>query len=151
MYKGTECVSYRDYFTFQQSEYNCYLSSSSHTGVVIKAKTEENQDIINNLASFTVALSGDGSSVVVGSGSSQLPKNGEFYAYKISSGFTPLSAKVYPVLKSGKMCGASDIIKILSCSPSITFTDFNILWYDKNENLPCSKERVPIAPKPGTD
>ena len=136
--QGSECVPYRDYFKFEEKiddkRFNCYKQEGEYLNSV-KNNGGSNADA-EKVLGFQIVLGGDagigGTSVikVPVSGNSppvfmydttqvsqlSLPGKGEVYTYKFTSTDGYRNAKIYPILKSGKICEASDEINLAACS-----------------------------------
>ena len=135
--KSTECLNYNEYFTFQEVfsskggdlRYNC--NTDNLTGFMVRAKTDNESGLIG----FNVVLLGEVSSKrldirnlprngplrMLNSGLSNIrvPLPGETmtYVYEKQTGEEQfISAEIYPVLNSGRICDLGDTIKLIACS-----------------------------------
>ncbi len=137
---STECFNYKDYFTFENDYgYNCYrgytdLDSTYLISITAKSGLNETQE---NVVGFGLALikQGDSTVLTVNGGDSPatmgifmnsdieagiegdlaLPKSGEVRTYYYNNSNTFESARVYPILKSGRKCEPSDTVAITEC------------------------------------
>ncbi len=133
--ESTECFNYRDYFTFENDfGYNCYNEYNGVNNYLIsisaKSGLNETQE---NVVGFGLALIKQGDSVALtvmnednpatkgifmnsGFGNPLvLPKSGEIRTYYYNNSDTFESARVYPILKSGRKCEPSDTVVITKC------------------------------------
>ena len=131
--ESTECFNYRDYFTFENDfGYNCYNEYSGMNNYLIsisaKSGLNETQE---NVVGFDLAFIKKGDSVVltVKNGDSPLyilmnsdprsalylPKSGEIRTYYYNNSDVFKSAKIYPILSSGRKCEPSDTVVITKC------------------------------------
>lgn len=140
--KSTECLSYRDYFSFQEVfkygtesyRYNCRDSDGDAYGISIKANSDV--ALAKNIAGFSIVFARPGLSKVIrvdnetiveglilmghNSGTElEVPRAGEVKTYVYSSEDSFDKIEVYPVLKSGRICEMSDSIDIVECSSNI--------------------------------
>ncbi len=134
---STECISYKNYFTFDESfNYNC--NSRNLYAFSIKAQTTT-QNISSNIKGFDLILKAEGSSKkisIINNADSSCSENGikilgkscpsllkvpaegetQTFVYNKSSAEKDFTlVEVYPYLNSGKSCEKSDEIKITLC------------------------------------
>jgi flagellin-like protein len=133
--KGTECLNYDAFYTFDDSSpYNCYDAANPNV-VSFSIKTKLDRALAEEAAGFEIVLSGTGGaskkiSIEGGMGAShseggiwmrgssgniEIPGAGETitYAYKGAERYKTL--EVYPRLKSGRICSAKDSIELAAC------------------------------------
>ncbi len=135
---STECVDYKSYFTFEENfedgdkviQYNCYDSEGNH-GASIKAGSidAEKEKLVDG---FDLVFIKEGSSekaratsdplgvsdvTMLAGGAIEIPSSGELRTYVYSSENRNQFDKVevHAVLKSGRVCEASDSIKFIQC------------------------------------
>ncbi len=129
---STECFTYRDYFSFEDEfGYNCYKKNTPNNYLIsVTAKTELNETQ-QNVVGFGLALLSGGESIVLTvmdntlpsgifmnsnlSANLTIPKSGEVRTYYHNNSMVFESAKIYPILKSGRKCEASNTIKLAQC------------------------------------
>ena len=142
--KSTDCLQFRDYFSFEEDfGYNCYDSDGRH-GVSIKKSSGDSGS--ENIVGLDLVLKGDTTSIKVNvrngdvvsclaegiymlgepcSSLIDVPGIGNYsaitYIYNSSKG-NYKKAEVYPVIKGGKICEMSDSIKLNPCKPEINLT-----------------------------
>ncbi len=142
--KGTECINYRNFYTFDESfELNCYQSSSA-TGealYILSVKTGSDKMLANNSEEFRIVLtskSGMANTISVKSGSEashneggvwilgsnqnlRVPSPGGIVSYVYNGTNEEMfeSAEIYPVLKSGRICEEKDSINLVRCGSKI--------------------------------
>lgn len=138
--KTTECLSYKDYFKFQESfetaqgsmSYNCYIKTDNNYkyGASIKA-TSMSEDLAKGIKGFKLVFAKEGGDSVVvdisndtipsingikelNKDSLRIPSRGNAYTYVYNAGSGNLynSVEVHPVLVSGSICPASDTIDL---------------------------------------
>ena len=142
--KGTSCVKYVNYFSFDDGfPYNCYDTNSQH-GVSVRAG--DNGSLSENVRGFDLIFSREGSSVSVKvrggadgvclvNGISMLgnqcsitpiiiPGPGETYTYvyNVTADFRYESVKVRPVIEqdgSENTCSESDSIDLKACDSGV--------------------------------
>ena len=141
--KSSECLAYKEYFQFKDIidnvRYNCNLNNGFH-GASIKA--EDIDDMFeNNITGFNLVFSDDKSSETIIARTGQIytgkddkkiwmlgstenlkiPVNGTIrtYVYNAGAGKKYKYASIYPVMKSGKICGESGKIKLNSCNDGV--------------------------------
>lgn|GEM_PF-1276270 len=140
--KSTECLKYKDHYKFEEvfssmngeQRYNCYKDNL--VGFSIKVDSTAEVD----LSGFDLVLIEEGSSKklsirrgdvtnanlrMLNSGISnlQVPTKGEIRTYvheKQTGEGQYIAMEVYPVLDSGRICEASDRIKLVECASGIT-------------------------------
>lgn len=125
--KGTECVEYKEHFTFEQElGYNCRNEMSGDFWISVRAETisSEKQDKIKGfLLSFQNREERDsleiyegnipGVSMLNGSTSIAIPKSGEVKTYIYNTGENYTDVEIYTLLKSGRVCEErSDFINL---------------------------------------
>jgi len=145
LYKSTECLPYRGYFSFQQTyeyrgsqiHYNCY--SKNIYGVAITANPITDRTT-ENVTGFLIVFSNETTSTgvkVINSMTASsntgkvrmfnhtdkiihVPESGGFetYVYNGTKGFTTLT--VQPILSSGSICSETDSIKLEPCDASVS-------------------------------
>jgi flagellin-like protein len=142
LYQSTECVPYKEFYDFEESfGYNCYQEEGNLYGASVKAGFDktiaqglEGFDIvfIDEQGSTKKANVRDESAVSHEAGKIWLkgtlsgaalraPGAGETltYIYNSSENSVFVSAEVYPVLKTGRICEKSASIKIIKCTGNI--------------------------------
>jgi flagellin-like protein len=130
--KSSECMNYGSYYTFEESGYNCYSGNL----YAFSIKTSFNKEIANETDGFKlIMLDGSGATKqaevknglsnsniqVMGDSSGKLrtasPGGVLTYVYNATDTDKFVSAEVYPVLKSGRICAdVKEIVKIVECS-----------------------------------
>lgn len=122
---ASECVGYEDYFTFEE-EYGYNCQNGTEFWISVRAKTGDNEtrDNVNGMK-ISFEFIGERESIDVEKGNNlngarmlngslalSLPESGEVktYIYNATRNYT--SAELYPVLKSGRVCGVSDRINL---------------------------------------
>lgn len=134
LYKGTECVSYQEYFKFVQEieskNYNCY--QTGFIGASIKAETKESVIDLSKIKGFKIVYYKSDASEKIVEVNSNIPNNGEIITYKSiitaaqeTKGFD--AAEIYTLMKSGKICSVSDKIEIEICQSGIDLADSRII------------------------
>jgi len=135
--KGTECLPYREYFTFDESfDYNCFDAQGKH-GISVKAGTAT-KAVSDKISGFELVFiaEGEGKKLSAREGNStsglkilrstdiniKIPKPGEIITYvrEAENNKKYTSVEVYPTLASGAICEKSDAIKLILCGASIT-------------------------------
>lgn len=134
---STECFNYREYFVFENDYgFNCYnrYNGMNNYLISISAKSGLNETQ-ENVAGFGLAFVKKGDSVVLTvmndvaplinpsrifmnsnlSSNLYLPKSGEVRTYYYNNSDIFESARVYPILKSGRKCELSDTVVITEC------------------------------------
>lgn len=136
--KGTECVGYENYFSFEQNfdsgsevkKYNCHDSDpGSLYGASVRAGGVEESDEIIGFELVFIDSSGGSSDKVSartgsvlglkmldGSSDIVIPKIGEVRTYVYSSSNDYGRMEIAPYLKSGRTCPVSDSINIIPCT-----------------------------------
>lgn len=137
---STECVSYQDYFSFeeifelseQEYRYNCRTQDNGNYlhGISVRAKTDDS--LSENVAGFDLrVISKEGSSEKLSFRESVIienvriinktqeiatPKSGGVITYVYKTGTNSYDKyEIYPVLKNGRICSKSDNIDIVFC------------------------------------
>lgn len=138
--KSTECMPYGKYFTFDESfGFNCYQSADGGALYFVSVKTGNDKNLADNADGFKlVFISNAGETMPLdirsnlsasktaggvsmgGSDSAvlRLPGAGgvAVYVFNDSGGIKYKTAEVYPVLKSGRICGdEKDSISFAFC------------------------------------
>ncbi len=138
--KGSECIMYGNYFKFEEKidgkNYNCYKISPAgeyRSSVRNNGGSDVNPE---KVLGFQIVLSGsqsqsasikvpvsENSPVVTMYDPTQtqvsIPGSGEVYTYKFNLNEGYRNSKIYPMLKSGKICEASDEISLEACGQEI--------------------------------
>ena len=130
--KSSECIDYGDYYTFEESGYNCYSGNL----YAFSIKTSFDKELANNTDGFKLIMTDKSGATkqaearndapaseifkVMGdlSGKLRIPRPGGVLTYIYSASDTDkfASAEVYPILKSGRICAdAKEMIKIVEC------------------------------------
>jgi hypothetical protein len=124
--KGTECVDYKDYFTFEEElGYNCKNISGEYWVSVRGASVDsETANKVGKLR-LSFLMTGDNEIVEItdrgnvanlrmlnGSTTLFIPKRGEVKTYIYNSSKSFSGAEVYPTLVSGRACGKSDEVDL---------------------------------------
>ena len=125
--EGTECFEYKDYFYFEEDfGYNCY--NDSLYAISVGANFQEPR-IRKGIKGFRLAFTKSDESNAINVEEGQLktgeirmlnssinnliiPKSGEVRTYVYQSPMEFQSVKIYPLLKSGRVCDENDFIKI---------------------------------------
>lgn len=142
---STECLSYKDYFNFEENfvlgastkNYNCYsiVNEALYIGVSVKTLPVE-KDVKDKVKGFALVFESSSGSKSV-EVNPQVQPTADFYMFGAlnapylevptdtetityvyhESTSTPkyTTIEVYPVLKSGRICEASDKIEIKPC------------------------------------
>jgi flagellin-like protein len=145
LYGSTECLSYKDYFKFEEkvdgNNLNCYkiYGSDVYQAASIKVKPGVNESD-ENVRGFQISFqteseskifeinktSGtDGNSAWVLGDKNSLPYKhyypspGEIISYAFNAGKIYDRAEIRAVLKNGKVCESSDSINIIKCEIEI--------------------------------
>ena len=141
--KSTECVLYKDYFTFKEEvggvAYNCQ-DAYYHVGASVTTKSGlKNAD--KNIIGFNlVFVEGNGNTDVTkvpyisnceavnlyGGGQCKAPNPGDTNTYFYTANPTAagngfIRAEVYPILSNGDVCDKSDSIDLKPCSQNFNF------------------------------
>jgi flagellin-like protein len=134
LYGSTECVDYKQYYTFyDEFEYNCYVNTSNYFlyGVSIQADST-NEAIAQKINGFKLQFLNEGesqpvdvidASLALGSegnirmlnaskSSLEIPKEGEVKTYVYNSSIRFTRIRISPVLKSGRVCDETDTARI---------------------------------------
>jgi len=126
---STECVDYRDYFTFEEEfGYNCYNSSAGGTLYAISVRgAAVSDEIEGEIKGFKLVFlsSTDSEGVDVENGGSlgiirmvnsslplSVPGSGEVKTYVFQGMGGLEKAEIAPRLKSGKLCEVSDRVRV---------------------------------------
>ncbi len=143
--KATECIPYQGYFKFeevfklggQEYRYNCYYSNPPNSLQGVSVKAGADNDTSQNIAGFNLVFAvkgGEGVTVNVVNGKSfpdfkmlrssfgnqvNITKSGETRTYVFNAGKKYDIIKIYPVLKSGRICDESDKIEIGVCDGNV--------------------------------
>ena len=139
--KGTECVGFEDYFSFEESfgnlKYNCYDDVDGLQGASVRSA--EREDLEENIAGFELVFVRSGSSDKVsirkdvtttdvkmldGNTNLEVPEAGEIRTYLYTTSETFDKIEVAPVLTSGRICAVSDSINNIVCD-SAAKTEIN--------------------------
>jgi hypothetical protein len=143
LYGATECMPYKEFYTFDESfGLNCYQMNGESVIYAFSIKTSAKSELANNSDEFRIVLiseSGETKPLRIGINQSaskgaggiwilnstsqnlRVPKPGGIITYGHQEPSTSRfeSAEVYPVLKSGKICGdEKDSIALKSCENS---------------------------------
>jgi FlaG/FlaF family flagellin (archaellin) len=142
--KSTECLPYRGYYIFEESfGTNCYKTGADNTLYAVSIKTGSAKELANNTEGFRIVFnmkSGETKPVeitnglpssrqsggvwIIGDAQANLrtPGSGGIitYGYNDASKVPFESVAVYPVLKSGRICGDErDEITLKPCGEEI--------------------------------
>ncbi len=137
--KSTECVNYKEVYSFDESfGYNCIQEDKKLYAVSIKTKFDrgllESVDgfriVLNTkdgvskgigVNNMTTASNDAGHLRLLGKPGFRLPGAGEVvtYVYNGINEDTFVSADIYPVLKTGTICGEKDSVNFVSCKNKI--------------------------------
>lgn len=125
--KGSECLSYREYFIFERENgFNCFNQENGEYWISVRAKTIDNESA-SKIGGFKISFNkqtenevvsiSDGSSeanvrMVYGNNLLTVPKGGEIKTYAYRSVNTFSRAEIYPVLSSGRVCEMSDYVDL---------------------------------------
>jgi flagellin-like protein len=137
LYEGTECVDYKDYFSFNEDfDYNCWIYEDPpgiyRYGITVSAESASD-DIEAEVKGFSLTFlseTGDSQAIEVYDGGPtgtadgeirrivstyplEIPENGGTRTYVYSSSQVFEFVKIYPNLNSGKTCPESDSLRIL--------------------------------------
>jgi len=140
--KSTQCVSYREYFSFEGSfGYNCF-DNQGRNAVSVKSNTASGM-VSEKVDGFDLVFigGGEGKKVSIRNGQSacegstrflgmpacpdsailQVPEPGEIMTFIYQAGNKTYSdVEIYPVLKTGTICEKTDSIKIIPCKPEVS-------------------------------
>lgn len=138
LYGSTECLDYKEYFTFYRDfDYNCYSLSGNYLYAVSIRADSAKDEAAEKVDGFTLQFIGEGESqpatVKIGSMKNEIrmlnasktelevPFSGEVKTYVYNSSVKYSSVEIYPLLKSGTVCDMSDSIKIGDeiCNPPL--------------------------------
>ena len=134
--KGSECLDYDDYFTFEDSlGFNCY-SLQDEKSIYYSVRAKNDAGAGNKIAGYDLELFGAGISQTIevregseinvlsmygGDRALSIPGAGSTLTYKhhqdVSTGHKTYSyLNIYPALKSGRVCGKrSDRLNLITC------------------------------------
>ena len=134
--KGTECVPYRGYFSFEDSlGYTCF-DSAGKNGFTVKAGTAT-KEVSDKVIGFDVVFiaGGEGKKasarednsaselkMLNSSESIKIPQSGEIRTYVYNVGKKYDSVEIYPVLASEAVCEKSDSIKLVLCGQEVSLS-----------------------------
>ncbi|MEM4259510.1 MAG: archaellin/type IV pilin N-terminal domain-containing protein [Candidatus Pacearchaeota archaeon] len=134
--RSTECMPYQEFYTFDELGYNCYNS----TLYALSIKTKFDKSLANNTEGLKIVLtergglnkiidirngmqssSEEGGVWILNNANDKLRIAGAggviTYVYHALEGEEFITAEVYPVLKSGRICAdVKEEIKLVSCS-----------------------------------
>ena len=137
--KGTECIDYMDYFTFEESfelggekyKYNCYTSVGADILNGASVRTSSDESLMEGIKGFKLIFLGTGASksvdiidgeVVSGvkmlgiAGENlELPGAGELRTYVYTSSEVFQKMEIYPILKNDRVCEMNDEIRLIQC------------------------------------
>jgi len=144
LYGSTECVEYKEHFSFDDEfEYNCYVNIDGDYLYAISIRGDAlDQEDIDRVAGFKLQFLAEGSSeptdVINGSFVSsesngirmlsvsrpeiRIPGPGEVQTYVYNSTGLYQTIEVYPLLKSGKLCGRTDSVRVqgIVCAKTVS-------------------------------
>lgn len=126
---STACLTYRDYYQFEQ-EFKLNCRQGNLHGASVRATGDE--ELAAGVSGMRLTFSEEGSAKTVkidegaavseelrmlnsAAGTFSLPGPGEVRTYVHSSSEAYTKVKVFPVLKSGKVCDASDEVSLKLC------------------------------------
>jgi hypothetical protein len=131
LYESTECVSYQDYFTIEESlGYTCYTeidgnylyglsihAGSADSSLVKGIKLQfiaEGESAPADIFEGSATANGEGSVRMLNASKSNLeiPENGETRTYVYNSSIRFTRIDIYPVLQSGRLCDETDSIRM---------------------------------------
>ncbi len=131
--RSSECLDYREIYSFEESGYNCYDDKNTTMLYAFSIKTKFSEELAEGSDSFRIVLIREDSTseqlevknggaeenlIVMGEpeGVLRVPGPGNIITYVYDDPDKFESAEIYPVLLSGRICGnEKDSIELRQC------------------------------------
>lgn len=130
--RSSECLDYGSYYVFEESGYNC----NTENVYALSVKASFDKELAESVAGFKIIFNdasgatrqaevrtgAEASSIsIMGDSSGVLRTPGAggvvTYVYSAAPEDSFISAEVYPIVKSGRICGdVKETVKIIECS-----------------------------------